>query len=120
VPGQVYYEATRKIVLRRADGIVFIADSAPNRLKDNIEAWENMKAQLTSLNLYEENFPIVVQMNKRDLPLTMPTEVIRAKLGIKRQYKIFEGSAVQNKGVFETFKAITQQVITRVQQEMYA
>jgi mutual gliding-motility protein MglA len=120
VPGQVYYEATRRMVLRKADGVVFVADSSPSRLKDNMVAWENMKQQLKELNLYSEDFPVVVQVNKRDLPITIPTDMLKMKFGLSPKQKVFDAVAVNNKGVFETLKGITQEVMQRVQQEMYA
>jgi len=119
VPGQTYYEATRKMVLRRADGVVFVADSSPTRLTDNIDSWHNLKSQLSSLQLYSDDFPIVIQLNKRDLPYPVPPEVLKRKLGVTG-YRTYEAVAVKNVGVFETLKAITQVVVARVQQELYA
>ncbi len=117
VPGQSYYESTRKMVLRRADGVVFVADSNPTRIEENKKAWQNMKKQLTELNLYDKEFPIVVQLNKRDLPLVVPSNLMIRQLSING-YHVLEASAVQRKGVFETLKAITQIVISRVQKEL--
>jgi hypothetical protein len=118
VPGQSYYESTRKMVLRRADGVVFVADSNPTRIEENKKAWQNMKKQLTELNLYDKEFPIVVQLNKRDLPLVVPSNLMIRQLSING-YHVLEASAVQRKGVFETLKAITQIVISRVQKELF-
>lgn len=117
VPGQSYYESTRKMVLRRADGVVFVADSNPTRMEENKYAWDNMKKQLKELNLYEKDFPIVVQFNKRDLPLVVPSNILMRKLDLNG-YQILEASAVKRQGVFETLKAITQVVIGRVQKEL--
>ncbi len=117
VPGQSYYESTRKMVLRRADGVVFVADSNPTRMEENKSSWENMKKQLKELNLYDKDFPVVVQFNKRDLPLVVPTNILMRKLEING-YRILEASALQRLGVFETLKAITQEVIARVQKEL--
>jgi signal recognition particle receptor subunit beta len=117
VPGQTYYEASRKLVLRGADGVVFVADSASDRARDNLRAWENMQAHLVSLDIPLANLPIVVQFNKRDLPDAMPTPLLRNLLKLNG-YPIFESMAVQGRGVFETLKAIINGVVTRIQREV--
>src|SRR5687768_4702009 len=72
VPGQPVHEATRKVVLAGADGVVFVADSSPRSRPENTDSWQNLKANLTTLGL--ERLPIVVQYNKRDLPDAVPLE----------------------------------------------
>ncbi|MFQ5611070.1 MAG: ATP/GTP-binding protein [Anaerolineae bacterium] len=116
VPGQAYYEASRKLVLRGADGVVFVADSAANRTTDNLESWENMKAHLVSLNL-PADIPLVVQLNKRDLPNAMPAPLLRNILHVNGQ-PTFESVAVRGQGVFDTLKAIISGVVKNVQREM--
>ncbi|MGB8647202.1 MAG: ADP-ribosylation factor-like protein [Anaerolineae bacterium] len=117
VPGQIYYEASRRIVMRGADGIVFVVDSSANRLDDNLESWASMKMNLAALNLPMKNLPIVVQLNKRDLPNAIPVATLKSVLPIG-VYPSFEAVAVQSKGVFDTLKAIVNNVLSSVQKEM--
>ncbi|MCB9076183.1 MAG: gliding-motility protein MglA [Anaerolineaceae bacterium] len=116
VPGQSYYEASRKLVLRGADGVVFVADSNRNRVNENLESWENMKAHLISLNI-PSDLPLIIQLNKRDLPNAMSVPELRQNLGLNGN-PVFESIAVQGKGVFNTLKAIINGVVMRVQREM--
>lgn len=117
VPGQTYYEASRKLVLRGADGVVFVADSAANRISDNLALWHNMKAHLQSLDLPLADLPIIVQLNKRDAPNALPVPFLRSTLRLNG-YPTIEAVAVQGQGVFDTLKAIINGVITRVQREV--
>ncbi|HIE55128.1 MAG TPA: gliding-motility protein MglA [Chromatiaceae bacterium] len=119
VPGQSYYEASRKIVLRGADGVVFVADSSRQRMRANLLAWRNMWEHLASFDLNMGQFPIVVQFNKRDLPTAVPTHVISHILQVNGM-PTFEAEAVQGKGVLPTLKAITKQVMAQVQRELAA
>ena len=68
VPGQVYYNATRKLVLRGVDGVVFVADSAQDKIEENIESFQNLENNLAEYGYKRENIPIIMQYNKRDLP----------------------------------------------------
>ncbi len=117
VPGQVYYEASRRLVLRGVDGIVFVADSAVHRLSDNLESWENMKMNLIALGIPLENLPVVVQLNKRDLPSAVPVATLKSTLPIDHRPS-FEAVAAQSKGVFDTLKAIVNSAINYAQREM--
>jgi signal recognition particle receptor subunit beta len=117
VPGQTYYEASRKLVLRGADGVVFVTDSARNRLNDNLESWENMKAHLASFEMSLASLPLVVQFNKQDLPNAMPEAALRSLLRVNGQ-PCFESVAIQGQGVFETLKAIVNGVVKNVQREV--
>jgi len=117
VPGQVYYEASRRIVMRGVDGIVFVVDSAGSRLNDNIESWASMKMNLAALNIPMKDLPIVVQLNKRDLPNALPLVTLQSVLPIAG-YPRFEAVAVQSKGVFDTLKAIVNGAVANVQREM--
>jgi len=117
VPGQTYYEASRRLVLRGADGIVFVADSAANRLNHNLALWQGMKNHLATLNIPVDSFPVVVQFNKQDLPNATPPTVLRRLLNVNG-YPTFEAVAVQGQGVFDTLKAIMNRVITRVHSEL--
>lgn len=116
VPGQAYYEVSRKLVLRMADGVVFVADSAPARINENIKSWKNMKSHLDSLNM-PPDLPVVVQFNKRDLPAAMTVSAMASEIEING-HPTFESVAFQGQGVFDTLKAIINEVILRVQREM--
>ncbi len=117
VPGQVYYEMSRRVVMRGVDGIVFVVDSAANRLNDNIESWASMKMNLAALNIPMRNVPVVVQLNKRDLPMALPLVTLTSVLPING-YPRVEAVAIQSKGVFDTLKTIVNAVVTSVQREM--
>jgi signal recognition particle receptor subunit beta len=117
VPGQTYYESSRKLVLRGADGVVFVADSAVDRLRYNLESWQDMKNHLSELNMSLSDLPLVVQFNKRDLPNAMLTSSLQNLLYINGS-PTFEAVAVQGQGVFDTLKAIINKVVSKVQREM--
>lgn len=117
VPGQAYYEASRKVVLRGADGVVFVADSAPNRLSYNLKSWKQLKIHLDSFGIDMENFPVVVQLNKQDLPNAMSPTVLRNLLRADA-YPTFSSAAINRVGVFETLKAVTRTMIRGVQKEL--
>lgn len=117
VPGQVYYEASRRIVLRGVDGIVFVADSTLTRLSENIESWENLKSNLAALQIPLPTLPIVIQCNKRDVPNAMPVDAIRTTLQVNG-LPIYEAVAVQGKGVLDTLKAIVTGVVGAAQREL--
>lgn len=116
VPGQTYYETSRRLVLRGADGVVFVADSAANRTNDNVESWETMHTHLRSLKL-PADLPLVVQLNKRDLPTAMPAPLLRNILNVNGR-PTFETVAQRGIGVFDTLKAIINCVVKQVQREM--
>jgi hypothetical protein len=117
VPGQVYYESSRKLVLRGADGVVFVVDSQASRLKDNIESWENMEEHLEQLKL--DGIPIVVQFNKRDLPDSAPVKALVGGMGLNG-YKTFESIAIEGEGVFDTLKAIIGGVTATIKKQLAA
>lgn len=117
VPGQSYYEASRKLVLRGADGVVFVADSSRDRMRDNLGLWQNLKTHLEDLNISQADLPIVVQFNKQDLPSAVSPAVLKNSLKVNG-YPTVESSAVNGRGVFETLRAITNGVVKRVQREM--
>jgi hypothetical protein len=117
VPGQAYYEASRRIVLRGADGVVFVADSARDRLRANVESWRNMQTHLNSFGIEFSGFPTVVQFNKRDLPTAVPPVLLKRALRMNGQPQL-EAIAIQGKGVLPTLKAITRSVVSHVQREL--
>jgi signal recognition particle receptor subunit beta len=110
VPGQVYYNATRKLVLRGVDGIVFVADSAADKMDENLESFRNMEDNLAEYGYKRESIPIILQYNKRDLPNALPIDTLNQTLNT---YNLpwSEASAVKGKGVFESLKLIGKTVI---------
>ena len=101
VPGQVFYEASRKLILKGADGVVFVADSQEERLDANFETMENLQEHLKEHNLSFDTIPYVLQLNKRDLPNAMPVPDLTKQLQRKGE-PVLEGVAVTGQGVFET------------------
>jgi signal recognition particle receptor subunit beta len=114
VPGQTYYEASRKVVLQGVDGIVFVVDSVADRLSANVELWNSMKNHTAALQIPIETLPLIVQFNKQDLPNALPPTILRALLRVS-QYSTFPAAAIQGYGVFDTLKAIIQAVMVQVQ-----
>lgn len=110
VPGQIFYDASRKLILRGVDGVVFIADSQPERADANLEALDNLIANLAEHGYDFQTIPYALQFNKRDLPNVMPVEQMKAQL-CRRQEPVFEAIAMQGTGVFETLKEIGRQVL---------
>lgn len=103
VPGQVYYESTREAVLRRADVLVFVADSQADRLEDNVASWQDMERQLERRRRPIHTMPLVVQFNKRDLPDTLPQATLKQALNVGTA-PCFDAIAIQSKGVPETLQ----------------
>src|SRR5687768_7288624 len=113
VPGQVQYNATRRVVLAGADAVVFIADSRKGMYKENVQAFENMKVNLLANRLVPEKVPFVVQYNKRDLPdLQTEDEMTRVLNPWKRP--AFGAIAAKGDGVLETFSSIVEQMLTSI------
>lgn len=110
VPGQVFYDASRKLILRGADGVVFVADSQVDRLEANVESLENLRVNLGEHGFDLDKMPLTLQHNKRDLPDVVPVEELNGLLNT-RGVPFFEASAVQGTGVFDTLKDIAKQVI---------
>jgi signal recognition particle receptor subunit beta len=110
VPGQVFYDASRKLILRGVDGVVFVADSQEERLDANIEALENLQENLKEHGYDFKKIPYVLQLNKRDLPSAMPVEDLKREL-VKKAEPAFEAVAFQGKGVFETLKEVARLVL---------
>ena len=112
VPGQVYYNATRKLVLRGVDGLVFVADSQPDKMDENIEALANLIDNLKEYGYDISQLPLVIQYNKRDLPNIMTTEEMDQKLNTYN-FPTFEASATVGTGVFDTLKLIIKLVLEK-------
>jgi len=116
VPGQAFYEASRKLVLRGADGVVFVADSGSNRINDNLDSWHSMKKHLIALGIPIATLPIVVQWNKQDLPNALPPLFLQSLLNCAG-YKTLPAVACKGQGVFDTLKAIIAGVVNNIQKE---
>ena len=110
VPGQVMYNSTRKLVLRAVDGIIFVADSQYEKMRENVESFRNMEENLASYLLSPETTPYVVQYNKRDLENAAPIKFIEYVLNA-RQVPYFEAVAIDGNGVFESLNAICRLVL---------
>ena len=112
VPGQVIYNATRQIVLRGVDGIVFVADSQYDKMEENVETFKHLEENLKTLNLNLEDIPYVMQYNKRDLGDVAPIEYMDFVLNNREvQVPSFEASAANCDGVFETLNMITRMLL---------
>ena len=110
VPGQVFYNATRKLVLQGADGVVFVADSQVERMEANVESVENLRINLAEQGYNLDAIPYVVQYNKRDLPNVVPVAEMKRALN-PRGVPDFESVASEGSGVFDTLKAVAKLVI---------
>jgi hypothetical protein len=110
VPGQVMYEATRQIVLRGADVVVFVADSSAAKLRENLYAWRQLHQQLGELRVDPRRFPIIVQLNKRDMPDALPIPDLQRMLPINGQVCL-EAQAIHDVGTRETLKAAIKAVL---------
>jgi len=110
VPGQVFYDASRKLILRGVDGVVFVADSQAERADANVEALENLVRNLQEHGYDFETIPYALQFNKRDLPNVLSIEEMKKQLR-RREEPTFESIASQGQGVFETLKEIARQVL---------
>ncbi len=116
VPGQVFYDASRKLILKGVDGIVFVADSQKDRIDANLESLENLKVNLQEQGYKLSELPFVIQYNKRDLPNVSPVEDLRNLLN-PTKVPDFEAVAVEGTGVFETLKAVAKLVLLELKKE---
>jgi signal recognition particle receptor subunit beta len=119
VPGQIYYNNTRKLVLQGVDGVVFVADSSAGKIDDNKESLANLRDNLDAIGLNLSDVPVVIQYNKRDLPDAMPTAELEAHLN-PDGWPSFEAVAKDGQGVFVTLKEIGRLVIERINTEQAA
>ena len=118
VPGQVFYNTTRKLVLKGVDGIVFVADSQNAMLSANAESFQNLRENLGEIGLDLDDLPIVIQLNKRDLPNIADRETIVSGLGTNGQIEVVEASAMGGTGVFETLKLISKLTLRTLRRRM--
>jgi len=116
VPGQVYYNATRKLVLRGVDGLVFVADSQRAKMDENLESLKNLYDNLEEYGYDPTDLPIVIQYNKRDLPDVMTVEELEAALN-PLNHPHFEAVAVNGSGVFDTLKLIIKLVLDKARSQ---
>jgi len=110
VPGQVFYDASRKLILKGVDGIVFVADSQEPRMDANVESIRNLKENLAEHGYSFEKVPYVLQLNKRDLPTAVPVPELVSALRMGDE-PVFEAVASKGTGVFETLKAVVKGVL---------
>jgi hypothetical protein len=117
VPGQVFYNTTRKLVLKGVDGIVFVADSQEPMLDANVESLNNLKKNLAELNQPFDRIPFIFQYNKRDLRNIHSVDTLNRHLN-RESYDVYEGAALHGVGVFETLKAISRKTLLAVHRKI--
>ena len=119
VPGEPFYRATRKMVLTGADGIVFVADSAPHRIGDNMASYSDLKELLAEHGLDYNEMPLVMQYNKRDLPDKVSVDQLEFYLN-ERKVPCFESVATDGTGVREPFRTVCQAVVEKLNRDLMA
>jgi signal recognition particle receptor subunit beta len=117
VPGQIYYSASRKLILRGVDGLVFVADSQTERFEANIESIQDMLENLNDYKIDFATIPYILQLNKRDLPNVTPANELIAALR-KKNEPVLEGVASRGDGVVETLKAISKLIMIEVKNKI--
>jgi len=113
VPGQVFYNEARKLVLEATDALVFVADSQRSRFTENVDCFLSMEQNVSSSDLSYENMPLVFQFNKRDLEDKVSVSELNQHLN-KKSYSYFEAVALEGGGVIETFREISKQVLNNI------
>ena len=116
VPGQVFYDASRKLILKGVDGVVFVADSQVDRMEANIESIRNLEENLDEHGFDLQAIPYALQFNKRDLPSVMPVDEMYRMLNFKRE-PTFIGIATQGVGVFDTLKNVAKQILVELRKK---
>ncbi len=117
VPGQVYYNATRKLVLQGADGVVFVADSQRTQLEADMESFRNLHENLLEHGIDIREIPVVIQYNKRDLPNILSLEEMEEELNFRERLS-FPSSALLGEGVFDTLRSVSEGVLKRLAGKM--
>ncbi len=117
VPGQVFYNTTRKLVLKGVDGVVFVADSQRPMLQANVESFQNLEENLAEMGLSLDNIPVVLQYNKRDLPAICSFEELDQALN-RQSWPAIEASALNGQGVFETLKMISKATLLALKKRL--
>jgi len=110
VPGQIFYDASRKLILRGVDGVIFVGDSQVERMEANLESMDNLRKNLKEQGLDLDKIPFVIQYNKQDLPNVVPIEELNRALN-PRKVPSFDAVAASGQGVFDTLKEIAKIVI---------
>jgi signal recognition particle receptor subunit beta len=110
VPGQVFYDSSRRLILKGVDGVVFVADSQEERFDANLESLSNLDENLKEQGFDLDKIPYVLQLNKRDLPNALPADELKQQLLVKGE-PVFEAVATQGTGVLNTLKAVARQVL---------
>ncbi len=118
VPGQVFYNTTRKLVLKGVDGIVFVGDSQRAMKDANVESMVNLRSNLAEIGVHLDDLPFVFQYNKRDLPNILSLQELEDSLNPDRKHESYEACAVVGQGVFETLKAISKLTLRAVKKKM--
>src|SRR5580704_9846477 len=113
VPGQVFYDASRKLILKGVDGVVYVGDSQMERMEANIESLDNLRTNLADQGYSLDKLPFVIQYNKRDLPNAIPMDELEAALN-PTKVPSFEAVAPKGHGVFDTLKAVAKLVLTEL------
>jgi signal recognition particle receptor subunit beta len=118
VPGQVFYNTTRKLVLKGVDGIVFVADSQRAMKEANLESFANLKTNLAEIGVTLDELPLALQYNKRDLANILSVEELDSALNVDKRHESYEASAIHGQGVFETLKAISRLTLRSLKKRM--
>jgi len=116
VPGQVFYDASRKLILKGVDGVVFVADSQPERMEANVESIRNLESNLKDHGFDLVTMPMALQFNKRDIAGAVPSDEMYRMLNYKRE-PTFEAVATDGRGVFDTLKAVAKQVLVELRKK---
>jgi len=111
VPGQVFYDASRKLILKGVDGVVFVADSQVERMEANLESMDNLRVNLAEQGYDLDKIPFVIQYNKRDVPNAAPLDELRKLLNPTGTIPDFEACATKGSGVFETLKSAAKMIL---------
>jgi mutual gliding-motility protein MglA len=113
VPGQVFYDASRKLILKGVDGVVFVADSQVERMEANLESFDNLRVNLAEQGYDLNKVPFVIQYNKRDLPNVVPVDELRRAINLQNVPE-YQAVAPTGVGVFDTLKAVAKLVLTEL------
>ena len=117
VPGQVFYNSSRKLILRGVDGVVFVADSSMARLRANAESLRNLRENLQEYNLRLADVPYVIQANKRDVPDAIGMDALKAVLDREGKVQFYEAVAAKFEGVFEPLRGVATMVLEKLAQK---
>ena len=116
VPGQVFYDASRKLILKGVDGVIFVADSQEARMEANVESLQNLEKNLKEQGYELRTVSYALQLNKRDLPTAIPVDSMYQQLNFKGE-PTFEAVAMNGTGVFDTLKAVAKLVLTELKKK---